>query len=398
MIVKKKTIVLAIAGAMGVGALTGCGGGGTKAVVQPQTQTFSGSVVDGPVANAEVCLHSNAHPLMVDGARTCTMSDAHGHYQLTVPVSALDGAGQLTFVATKDGKIVLTSYAGYWKDIHGIAAGSAITEINLPALGVTHLTTANFALMDKNADGLISAEEYAVPFASSMVKMVAALIKAVVDGGQAPLLVPNASDNTMTLAYDAADGHVNAINRDLVEWVNDPNNRAIVDDVFNGTNVFVPGTSSGAFSPALDQEIVDLTTKVGAYNDPDTTMFPSIESLTNAVQGTWSGRDLYGNAIKFSYDPTQISDITGTMANPYQGYSDCTYTAVVNDKEQGWITTYGTLSATITATITEMTCVIGGKVPSPGYIKVWPRGHESSVDHLVLEHELNPVGVVWKNQ
>ena len=197
-------------------ALAACGGGGSSSSAGSSgsagTVELRSKVVDGPIAGARVCLFKDGiQALTVSNAAICSAdTDAEGGYTLAIPRDLAPGF--LTLVVTKGDQIKLASALGTLAQVLG-AAGSAniVTDEGLPAIRVTHFTTAEFALADGNGDGTLTADEHrAYDYNFNDVRDVAAIIKAVVDFDQAGALLGDGVGNTLQLAGAAAQGDFDA--------------------------------------------------------------------------------------------------------------------------------------------------------------------------------------------
>ncbi len=122
--------------AIGVTSLSGCGGGSSSGSANSTSSstTINGTVTDAPITGAQVCL--------MDGSTSvaCTKSDAtSAAYSLTFDNSKVASGDLLRIVATK-GNITLVSAIGK------LAAVQAASKQD-----ITHITTAQFLIAQKNA-------------------------------------------------------------------------------------------------------------------------------------------------------------------------------------------------------------------------------------------------------
>lgn len=232
--------------------LAGCGGGdGSSAdagVSTPQgSVTLSGQVIDGPIADAKVCLYVDgvAARNAANTAICASNTDAQGNYSLEVPRGL--NPGLLTLVASKGSNIKLVSALGTLEQVLAAAgSGGVITAANLPAARVTHFTTADFVLADTNHDGLLStAEREAYVPAVVASTEVAAVIKAVVDfNGQAGGLLGGQTNDTLQLASAVARKQpLGTTGKTAAEWLADSANANIAAAVLmdlaeNSGNVY----------------------------------------------------------------------------------------------------------------------------------------------------------------
>jgi hypothetical protein len=220
-------------------SLVACGGGssdGSSPLTSATTAgaesvVLSGQVVDGPIAGAQVCLFADGVQVRnAAGAPVCsTESDAQGNYSLTVPRNI--PAGFLTLIASKSSYIKLASALGTLSQVLGAAGNSGtVTSASLPAVRITNLTTANFALADTNNDGTVSkAELDAYNSEYTKVRPVAAVIKAVIDLGQAASLISGQTNDTLQLASAAATNQtLGSTNKTATQWVVDPANANVI--------------------------------------------------------------------------------------------------------------------------------------------------------------------------
>ena len=219
--------------------LAACGGdgdgGGNGASTAPGSVKLSGQVIDGPIADAKVCLFvDGAEALDAANAAICSgNTDAEGNYSLMVPRNL--NPGLLTLLASKGSNIKLISALGSLEQVLDAAGSSdAVTAAELPAARVTHFTTADFVLSDTNHDGVLSAAEHAayVPdFTAS--QNVAGVIKAVIDfASLAGDLLGGTTGDTLALASAAAQGKpLGTTNQTAEQWLADSVNAEIVEEI-----------------------------------------------------------------------------------------------------------------------------------------------------------------------
>lgn len=398
---KKRSLVLAMLG-LAVGTLSACGGGGSSSSggdlppaggsneadqAVAQGLTISGSVVDGPIQGASVCLYAEGRPVSEDGQLICSApTTEQGHYQITIPVGAVGDSDRLLLVATKDGGIKLVSYLGDLSNLKTKASshGGVLNTNSLPEAEITHISTAEFAIADVNHDDILSDEEInAYRFNPLLTQRVAAAIKAVVDGGMASTLLPsNVLNDTLDLSRDAADGYIEAINMSLRAWAADPNNQAYLESVVNDARYI---------------ERLDDVLREQSITAADTSEFASISEMRNALNGTWSGYDWNGKPIQFSFDASKLGDeMTGTINGMY--HMPCNYTVDVTYHHLGRNDGMYDLMSSITGSLRALEC---GGVEDPQAAgkaySVYPIGSGGRIDHLVLEMSFKNFGMVWKD-
>lgn len=223
-------------------SLAACGGGGTEnsssgnpvagsTTAAADSFVLSGQVSDGPIAGAQVCLFADGVQVRnAAGAPVCSAgSDAQGNYTLTVPRSI--PAGFLTLVASTSSYIKLASALGTANELLGAAnKGGTVTSASMPAVRITHVTTANFALADTNNDGTVSRTELDAYNADyTKVRPVAAIIKAVIDLGQGTTLIGGGTNDTLQLAVAAATNQPLGTSRvTATQWFADPANASAI--------------------------------------------------------------------------------------------------------------------------------------------------------------------------
>lgn len=212
--------------------LAACGGGsGDTTSKDTDSIVLSGQVADGPITGAKVCLFSDgvqAHNAA--GAAICSSeTDAQGNYNITIPRSLT--AGVVTLVASKGSNVKLASALGTLSQVLEAAGNTGtVTAANLPATRITHITTADFALADTNNDGTVSkAELDAYTSDYTKVRPVAAVVKAVIDFGQASTLIGGQTNDTFLLASAAARNQtLGTSNKTAAQWIADPSNANVI--------------------------------------------------------------------------------------------------------------------------------------------------------------------------
>lgn len=214
------------------------------------TLTLRGQVTDGPVSGAQVCLHRDGNAIQdTAGKPVCSdVTDSQGNYSLAIPRNLPDGL--LMLVATKANSLKLASILGENAQVLDIAAKAEkqgiVDTATFPSLVVSHLSTANIVLADTNADGKLAKEELAT-YAADYTKMrtVAALVKAVVDFGQANTLLGGSINDTLALAHAAAAGRpFGSANQSIAQWSADPANARIIAAV----DLDIAGKAAGSLS------------------------------------------------------------------------------------------------------------------------------------------------------
>ena len=214
-------------------SLAACGGGDSTSK-ETDSIVLSGQVVDGPIEGAQVCLFSDGvQARNAAGDAICSsQTDAQGNYSMTVSRNL--APGMVTLVASKGSNIKLASTLGTLAQVLEAAGNDGtVTSANLPAARVTHFTTADFALADTNNDGTVSKDEfnaYVSDFAAA--RKVAAVVKAVIDYGQAASLIGGQTSDTLLLASAAARNQpLGASNKTAAEWIADPANATVITAV-----------------------------------------------------------------------------------------------------------------------------------------------------------------------
>lgn len=140
-------------------ALVGCGGGGGGLTVANGVSTMSGTVIDGLIEKAKVCLDLNGN-LICDAGEPFAMSDAEGKYSIsyTGSVEGLHVIAEVTADSKdKDDKGKTIGEAG--KEAFNLAAPAAKPEVVTPLTTlVTHAMVADTTIKS-DAAGLQKAEE-----------------------------------------------------------------------------------------------------------------------------------------------------------------------------------------------------------------------------------------------
>ncbi|MBK4736315.1 EF-hand domain-containing protein [Noviherbaspirillum pedocola] len=215
--------------------LAACGGGGsdnsTTASTAASSVVLNGQVSDGPIAGAKVCLFSDGTQVRdASGAAICSgNTDAQGNYSMTIPGNL--PSGLLTLVASNGASIKLTSTLGASTSVLQSADSTGnVTSTKLPAIRITHFTTADSVLADTNNDGVVSQDEYKAYVANySQTRQVAAIIKAAIDYNQSATLIGGQTGDTLLLARAAArNGTLGTSNKTAAQWLADPANANII--------------------------------------------------------------------------------------------------------------------------------------------------------------------------
>lgn len=229
--------------------LAACGGAGGSATASKEADSvvLSGQVVDGPIAGAQVCLLSDGVQVRdTNGTAICSsQTDANGAYSIKIPLGV--PLGFLTLVATKDSYIKLASTLGTFSQVMAAAGnGGTVTPASLPGSRVTHFTTANLALADTNNDGTVSMSEFNAYLSDfTKVRKVAAIVKAVIDFGQAGSLIGGQTNDTLALASAAArDQALGTTGKTTTQWLVDPANANVLAAVDQDVSADMAGKFS----------------------------------------------------------------------------------------------------------------------------------------------------------
>jgi hypothetical protein len=219
--------------------LAACGGGSdganssnsSSATATTSSIVLSGQVSDGPIDGAQVCLLSDGVPVRdAAGAAPCSSpTDAQGNFSLSIPRSLAPGF--LSLVASKGGAIRLASALGTLSQVSTAAdANGVVAAASLPALRISHLTTADYVLADADHDGTVTKSEldaYVSSYASA--RPVAAVVKAVIDYGQAGSLIGGQTTDTLALAAAAARNQtLGTSGQTAAQWTADAANAGIL--------------------------------------------------------------------------------------------------------------------------------------------------------------------------
>ncbi len=227
---------------MAAAVLTACGGSSNDKASKSSNDDLkiSGQVVDGPIVGAKVCLFSNGlQATNKAGADVCSAeTDGGGSYTLFIPGHL--SAGLLHLVAVKGSDIKLASVLGSLDDVRKVAKKNELTSENLAAVTVTHFTTADFALADKDNNGIVSEKELKeyMPDLEETMK-IASIIKAVVDFKSDPELKDQVAEliggntlDTLELAKAAAKKEkLGSSNKTAEEWLALPVNNKVLSAV-----------------------------------------------------------------------------------------------------------------------------------------------------------------------
>ncbi|MHB9022215.1 MAG: hypothetical protein ACYC3A_10360 [Halothiobacillus sp.] len=192
--------------------LTACGGGGSSspsASVAAASTTINGSVVDGPISGANVCLYANGSEVLSGSSPVCATTDANGNYALSIPGGGVKSADYLNLITTKGSAIKLASAVGTMQDLLNAAKNNVVSAADLPAVQVTNLTSAQFALV-AGTDGFVDETEAQgiTKEKQQDVGVISTLIKSYIDGGEHTRDLHGSTD-TLAMADDAASGLAN---------------------------------------------------------------------------------------------------------------------------------------------------------------------------------------------
>lgn len=191
--------------------LAGCGGGSSSSPesssppsVATTTTTINGSVVDGPIVGASVCLYANGKEVMDGTNPVCSSTDTNGNYSLSIPSGVVNSPDYLNLIATQNRTVKLASAVCTMQDLMNAAKNNVVSEADLPALRVTNLTSAQFSLV-AGADGFVDATEAQGIDKENINDLgaISTLIKKYIDGGGDAADL-HGSPDTLSMANDLA--------------------------------------------------------------------------------------------------------------------------------------------------------------------------------------------------
>lgn len=312
---------------MAAAMLTACGGSSNNETEKKNNDDIklSGQVVDGPIAEAKVCLFSGGSSVKNKaGADVCSAeTDEEGNYTLVIPGSI--SSGILHLVAAKGDEIRLASVLGSLEDVKKYAKKNILTPADLSSAVVTHFTTADFVIADTDNDGFVSEQELAgyTPDADKVIK-VASIIKAVVDfRDQATDLIGGDISNTLDLAKAAASNEkLGSSNKNADEWLSAPENRNILAEVnkdaaqmiadsqfsnYEIAETVANGTNEGTISGTHNGNTATMFCQTGPDEDEPSPVQISLDAQRRMAVIKFKDDEGKDGQIVGSYDPQSQS-------------------------------------------------------------------------------------------